>query len=86
MHAVHNIPISFSSSYDYIIVYFCTYMSGYFLEAPREYVHPGLVPRLDWASCQLSSTYIFFICPGPPSILLFVPVIHVSQVHPFLDN
>ncbi len=25
------------------------------LEAPREYIHPGLVLRLDLASCQLSS-------------------------------
>ncbi len=68
---------------NYIIVYFVyMYLSGYFLEAPREYIHPGLVLGLDWTSCQLSSTCIFFVCLGPPSILLFVPTIHVSHMHP----
>jgi hypothetical protein len=86
MQAVHNITISFSSSYDYNIIYFCTYLRCYFLEAPREYFHLGLVLGLDWASCQLSSACIFFVCPGPPSILLFVPTIHVSHMHPPLTT
>jgi hypothetical protein len=86
MKVVYNIPISLSFSSDYIIVYFCIYLSGYSLEAPREYVHPGLVLELDLASCQLSSTCIFFICPSPPGILLFVPMTHVSRGHPPLTT
>jgi hypothetical protein len=83
MQAVHTIPISFSSLYGYIIVFF---VSGYFLQAPREYMHPGLVLGLDWASCQLPTTCIFFVCPGPPSILLFVPTIQASHMHPPLTT
>jgi hypothetical protein len=40
-------PNVLSLSSDYIIVYFCTYLSGFSLEAPRKYVHPGLVLGLD---------------------------------------
>jgi hypothetical protein len=57
---------------------FCTYLSGYFLGAPREYVHPGLVLGLDWTSCQHSSTCIFLV--------FLVPTIHVSHVHPPLTT
>jgi hypothetical protein len=64
----------------------CTYLSSYFLKAPHEYVHPGLVLGLDRASCQLPSTCIFFVSPGPPSILLFVSMTHVSHVHPPLTT
>jgi hypothetical protein len=58
----------------------CTYFCSYFLGAPREYVLHDLALGLDWTSCQLSSTCIFLDCLGPPSILLFVPTIHVSHV------
>ncbi len=64
----------------------CTYLSGYFLGAPRRYVHPGLVLGSDWTSCQHSSTCIFLVCLGPPSISLFVPTILVSHVHPPLTT
>ncbi len=60
----------------------CTYLNSYLLGAPREYIHHGLVLGLDWTFGQLSSTCIFLVCPGPPSILLFVPTIHVSHMHP----
>jgi hypothetical protein len=63
-----------------------TYLSGYFLGAPREYVHLVLVLGLVWTSCQLSSTRFLFVCLGPPSILLFVPTTHVSHVHPSLTT
>ncbi len=64
----------------------CTYLSGHFLGAPREYVRHGLVLGLDWTFCQLSSTCIFLVCLGPPSILLFVPRIRISLVHPPLTT
>ncbi len=44
-----------------------TYVSGYLLEAPREYVCHGLVLGSDWTPCQLSSTCIILVCLGPPS-------------------
>ncbi len=86
LRAAHDIPISFFFYTNYITVYFCTYLSGHFLEAPREYIHPGLVLGLDWASCQLSSTCVFLVCPGPPIILLFIPTIHVSHMYPPLTT
>ncbi len=46
----------------------------------------GLVLRLYWTSGQLSSPCIFLVCPGPTSILLFVPTIHVSHMHPPLPT
>jgi hypothetical protein len=46
----------------------------------------GQTTGLDCTSCQLSSTCIFFVCLGPPSNLLFVPMIHVSHVHPPLTT
>jgi hypothetical protein len=64
----------------------CTYLSGYLLEAPRKFFRHGLLLGLDWTFCQFSSTYIFLGCHGPPSILLFVPTIHVSHVHPPLPT
>ncbi len=64
----------------------CTYFKGYLLEAPREYVPHGLVLGLDWASGQLSSTYIFFVCPSPPCLLLFVSTIPISHMHPLLPT
>jgi hypothetical protein len=60
----------------------CTYLNGYLLEAPCEYVLHGHVPGLDWTSCWLSSISIFLVCSGPPSILLFVPTTHVSHSNP----
>ncbi len=63
-----------------------TYLNSYLLEAPHEYVRHGLVPGLDWTPCWLSSTCIFLDCPGPPSILLFVPTIHVSHMYPPLPE
>ncbi len=64
----------------------CTYLSSFFLWAPRKYVHHGFVLRIDWTSCQLSSTCIFLVCLGPPSISLFVPTICISHVHPPLTS
>jgi hypothetical protein len=61
-------------------------MSGYLLRAPRDYVYHGLVLGSDWTSCQLSSLCIILVCLGPPSILLFVPLAHVSHVHPSLPT
>ncbi len=85
--ATHNISVYFFLHINYIIIYvLCTYLSGYFLGAPCEYVHLGLVLRLDWPSCQPPSTCIFLVCLGPSSILLFVPTIHVSHVHPLLKT
>ncbi len=59
-----------------------TYLSGYLHGATREYVRHGLVLGSDRTSCQLSSTCIILVCLGPPSILLFVPPLHVSHMHP----
>ncbi len=77
----------FSSLYHKLRHYIlCTYLSSCFLGAPHEYVRHGLVLGLDWTSCQFSSTCIFLVCLGPPSILLFVPTLHVSGVHPPLPT
>jgi hypothetical protein len=35
---------------------------------------------------QLSPTCIFLVSLGPPRILLFVPIVHVSHVHPPLTT
>ncbi len=37
-------------------------------------------------SLASSSSCIFLVCLGPPSILLFVPMIHVSHMHPPLPT
>ncbi len=87
MQATHNISVFLSFWYKLRIIHIlCTYLSSYFLGAPHEYVRHDLVLELDWTSCQLSSTCIFLVCLGPPSILLFVPTIHVSHVHPPLTT
>ncbi len=66
MQSTHNIPICFLIIY--VIIYFCTYLSGYFLGAPRKYVHPGLVLRLDWASCHsLPHVSSLFVLAHPVS-------------------
>ncbi len=64
----------------------CTYLNDYLLEAPCKYVRQGLIHGLNWTSYQLSFTCIFLVCPGSPSILLFVPTIHVSYMHPPLPT
>ncbi len=86
VQATCNISVffPFSNKLHYHIL--CKYLSVYFLRAPCEYVHLGLVLRLDWTSCQLSFIGTFLVCLGPPSILLFVPMIHVSHVHPPLTT
>jgi hypothetical protein len=86
MQAVHNILVLFSFLHELCYHILCLYLRNHFLRAPCKYVHPGLVLGLDCTSCQLSSTCIFFVCPGPPSILLFVPTIHASHVHPPLTT
>ncbi len=80
----NNQVLSFLTRIIYHIL--STYLSGYLLEAPREFIRHSLVLRLDWTSCQFSSTCIFLVCLGPPSILPFVPTIHVSGVHPPLPT
>ncbi len=61
-------------------------LEWHLLAAPREYVRDVLVLRLDWTSYWFSSTCIFFVCLGPPSILLFFWKIHISHVHPPLPT
>ncbi len=84
--ATHNVSFFYSFSHKLSYHTLCTYLSSYFLGAPREYVHLVLVLGLVWTSCQLSSTRILLVCLGPPSILLFVPTTHVSHVHPSLTT
>ncbi len=64
----------------------CTYLNGYLLEAPRQYVHNGLALGLDWTYYRFSSTCISLVCSGPHIILLFVPTILVTHVHPPLST
>ncbi len=86
IQVTHNIPI-FSFHINYICVHFILYMlERLSLEAPCEYVHPGLVLRLDWASCQPLPYSIFFVCLRPPRSLLLGPTIHISHVFPPLTT
>jgi hypothetical protein len=82
MQATHNISISLSFSCKLRYHIHCTYLSSYFLGAPPEYVRHGLVLGLDWTFCHFSSKCIFLVCLGPPNILLSVPTIQVSHMHP----
>jgi hypothetical protein len=86
MQATHDISAPFLFYHELLHHIFYTYLRGYLLGAPREYVHHGLVRGSDWASRQLSSLCIILVCLGPPSILLFVPTFHVSHVHPSLPT
>jgi hypothetical protein len=80
-HGYDNQVLFFLTQFMYHIL--CTYLIGYLLEAPREYIRHGLILGLDWAFCQFSSAYILLVCLG---ILLFVPTIHVSHTHPLLPT
>jgi hypothetical protein len=68
------------------IINFVHTWTAIFLKHPREYVRNGLVLGLGWTSCRLSSTCTSLVCPGPPSILMFVPTIHVSHMYPPLPT
>jgi hypothetical protein len=59
-------------------------LNSYLLGAPRKYVLHGLNPGLDWASRWPSFSSVFLVCPGPPSILLFVPTDRISHLTPSL--
>ncbi len=61
-------------------VIFCTYLNGFLLGAPREYILHGLNPGLNGASCWFCFPSTFLVCSGPPGILLFVLTDRVSHL------
>jgi hypothetical protein len=67
-----------------IVVCDLAYLNSHLLGAPREYVLHGLDLGIDCDSCWPSFSSKFLVCPGPPSILLFVPMDRVSHLTPSL--
>jgi hypothetical protein len=66
-------------------VILCTYLSGYFLGAPHE--HPSWPCPQVRLSLLPALFHMYLLCLScPPSILLFVPTIHVSHMHPPLTS
>ncbi len=76
---------------NFLFNYICHYILLYILERLLSWstsrIHPSWSrPRVRLSLLPLSSTCIFFVCLGPPRILLFVPPSHVSHVHPPLTT
>jgi hypothetical protein len=63
-----------------------TYLNSHLLGAPREYVLHGLDPGLDRASCWSPFPSVLLVCPGPFSILLYVPTDRISRLTPSLPS